>query len=239
MTTLDLSGLDKWPKEKVGWARELLMEYHDIFSLDNNELGCASQVKHSIKVTEDEPFKEQFWRIPPPLLEEVRTHVNDMLQAGAIRPSSSPWCNAVILVWKKDSGLRFCIDFRKLNARTKKDSYPLPRIQETLESLEGLAYSRVSTLSLAFGRWKWTRHPNSILPLLWGHWASLSVNACRSDCVTWPATFQRLMQNCLSELNLTYCLIYLDDVIMFSTDEDDHLRHMRVIFDRFRAEHLK
>ena len=54
-----------------------------------------------------------------------------------------------------------------------------------------------------------------------------------------PATFQRLMQNCLGELNLTYCLIYLDDVIMFSTDEDDHLHHMRVIFDRFRAEHLK
>ena len=60
MTTLDLSGLDQWPKEKAGWARELLMEYHDIFSLDNNELGCASQVKHSIKVTDDEPFKEQF-----------------------------------------------------------------------------------------------------------------------------------------------------------------------------------
>ena len=64
-------------------------------------------------------------------------HVNDMLQAGAIRPSSSPWCNVVVLVRKKDGGLHFCIDFRKLNARTKKDSYPLPRIQETLESLEG------------------------------------------------------------------------------------------------------
>ena len=74
MTTLDLSGLDRWPKEKVGWARKLLMEYHDIFSLDDNELGCASQVKHSIKVTDDEPFKEWFRRIPPPLLEEVRMH---------------------------------------------------------------------------------------------------------------------------------------------------------------------
>ena len=60
MTTLDLSGLNQWPKEKAGQARELLMEYHDIFSLDDNELGCASQVKHSIKVTNDEPFKERF-----------------------------------------------------------------------------------------------------------------------------------------------------------------------------------
>ena len=58
MATLDLSGLDKWPEEKAKCAGKLLMEYHDIFSLDNNELGCASQVKHSIKVTDDEPFKE-------------------------------------------------------------------------------------------------------------------------------------------------------------------------------------
>ena len=70
MTTLDLLGLDQWPKEKVGHAHELLMEYHDIFSLDDNELGCASQVKHNIKVTDDEPFKERFQHIPPPLLEE-------------------------------------------------------------------------------------------------------------------------------------------------------------------------
>ena len=78
MATLDLLGLDQWPEEKVKHACELLMEYHDIFSLDDNELGCASQVKHNIKVTNDEPFKEQFRCIPPPLLEEVRTHVNDM-----------------------------------------------------------------------------------------------------------------------------------------------------------------
>ena len=159
---------------------------------------------------------------------------------GAIRPSSSPWCNAVVLVRKKDGGLCFSIDFRKLNVRTKKDSYPLPHIQEMLESLEGVSHiPLVLNLSQAFGRWKWTRHPNSIPPLLWGYWASLSVNTCHSDCVTHPMTFQRLMQNCLGELNLTYCLIYLDDVITFSTDEDDHLWHMRVIFDRFRAEHLK
>ena len=60
MATLDLSGLDQWPEEKVGCAHKLLMEYHDIFSLDDNKLGCASQVKHNIKVTDDEPFKEWF-----------------------------------------------------------------------------------------------------------------------------------------------------------------------------------
>ena len=239
IATLDLSGLDQWPKEKVGCAHKLLMEYHDIFSLNDNELGCASQVKHNIKVTNDEPFKEQFRCIPPPLLEEVRTHVNDMLQAGAIRPCSSPWCNAVVLVQKKDGGLRFCIDFRKLNARTKKDSYPLPHIQEMLESLEGSCI--FSSFNFKSGFWQ-VEMDEAFKQYTAFTVGSLGFFECEHmlfGLCNAPATFQRLMQNCLSELNLTYCLIYLDNVIMFSTDEDDHLWCMRVIFDRFRAEHLK
>ena len=83
------------------------------------------------------------------------------------------------------------------------------------------------------------RHPNSILPLLWGSLGFFGCERVPFRLCNVPATFQRLMQNCLGELNLTYCLICLDGVITFSMDEDDHLRHMRVIFDRFRAEHLK
>ena len=239
MATLDLSGLDQWPKEKVGCAHELLMEYHDIFSLDDNELGCASQVKHNIKVTDDEPFKEQFRHILPPLLEEVRTHVNDMLQAGAIRPSSSPWCNAVVLVLKKDGGLCFCIDFRKLNTRTKKDSYPLPCIQEMLESLEGSCIFSIFNFKLGFWQVEMDEASKQYTAFTVGSLGFFECKYMLFGLCNAPATFQRLMQNCLSELNLTYCLIYLDNVIMFSTDEDDHLHRMRVIFDRFRVEHLK
>ena len=94
-------------------------------------------VKHKIEIDDSEPFKECFRHIPPLLLDEVRQHIDEMLEAGTIRPSNSPWCNAVVLVCKKDGGLPFCIDFRKLNAQTKKDSYPLPCIQETLNSLVG------------------------------------------------------------------------------------------------------
>ena len=165
--------------------------------------------------------------------------MNDMLQAGAIRPSSSPWCNAVVLVWEKDSGLHFCIDFRKLNVRTKKDSYPLPCIQEMLESLEG---SRIfSSFDFKLGFWQVEMDEAS------KQYTAFTVGSLgffKCECMPFrlcnmPTTFQRLMQNCLGELNLTYCLIYLDDVITFSTDEDDHLHRMRVIFDRFRVEHLK
>ena len=86
------------------------------------------------------------------MVEEVRAHVREMLEAGAIHPSQSPWCNAVMLVRKKDGGLHSCIDFCKLNARTKKDSYPLPHIQEAIESLIGAGY--FSCLDLKVGFWQ-------------------------------------------------------------------------------------
>ena len=139
---LDLSGLEAWPKDQAGKAHSLLKEYHDIFSLEKCDMGHTNATKHKIvlKDWDTPPFKERFCRIPPPQLDEVREHLKLMLDAGVIWPSNSPWCNAVVLVRKKDGSLRFCIDFRKLNSLTVKDSHPLPRICETLESLTGAAH---------------------------------------------------------------------------------------------------
>ena len=123
---VDVSGLEQWNKAVQVATHTLLAEYYDIFSLEPRELGCTDLAKHEIRVVDDEPFKEQFWRIPPPMVDEVWAYMKEMLEVGAICPSQSPWCNAVILVCKKDGGLCFCFDFCKLNARTKKDSYPLP-----------------------------------------------------------------------------------------------------------------
>ena len=81
------------------------MEYHDIFSLDKNEIGCMEAAEHVIELLDEEPFKEKFWQIAPPLLDEVREHLQEMLDGGAIWPSQSAWCNAVVLVRKKDRGL--------------------------------------------------------------------------------------------------------------------------------------
>ena len=164
--------------------------------------------------------------------------MNDMLQAGAIRPSSSPWCNAVVLVQKKDGGLHFCIDFRKLNTRTKKDSYPLLCIQEMLESLEGSRIFSSFDFKLGFWQVEMDEASKQYTAFTVGSLGFFKCECMPFGLCNMPMMFQRLMQNCLSELNLTYCLIYLDDVITFSTDEDDHLCCMRVIFDRFRAEHL-
>ena len=76
----------------------MLMEYHDIFSLDKNEIGCTDAAKHIIELLDEEPFKEKFQQIAPPLLDEVQEHLQEMLDSGAICPSQSPWCNAVVLV---------------------------------------------------------------------------------------------------------------------------------------------
>ena len=115
-------------------------------------MGCTHSTKHMIKVTDDTPFKEQFRQIPPPLVEEVWNHLQEMLESGTIRPSQSAWCNVVVLVRKKDGGVWFCTDFCHLNTHMKKDSYPLPRIQEALENLVGAGH--FSSLDLKLGFWQ-------------------------------------------------------------------------------------
>ena len=238
---LDLTGLEAWPEEQADKTHSLLKEYHDIFSLEKNDTSHTKATKHKIVLKDPDtpPFKERFHRIPPPQLDEVHAHLKMMLDAGVIRPSNSPWCNAVVLIRKKDGSLHFCIDFRRLNALTVKDSHPLPRICETLESLAGVAH--YSTIDMNSGFWQVPMDEESKQHTAFTL-GSMGLYECKSMpfglCNT-PPTFQRLMLNCLGELNLTYCLIYLNDVIIFSRTEEEHLEQMRVVFDRFRKHGLK
>ena len=137
------------------------------------------------------------------MVEEVCAHIKEMLEVGMICPSQSPWCNAVVLVSKKDRGLCFCNDFRKLNVRTKKDSYPLQWIQEAIKGLVGVGY--FSCLDLKAGFWQIAMDKAS------NHYAAFTMGNIRffeCKCMPFglcntPATFQRLVQNCLGELNMT------------------------------------
>ena len=99
-----LDKLKQWPPELALRFKRMLMEHHNIFSLELNEIGCTDMVEHVIELLDTEPFKERFRRIAPPLVEEVQEHIQEMLDGGAICPSQSPWCNAVVLVCKKDGG---------------------------------------------------------------------------------------------------------------------------------------
>ena len=204
-------------------------------------MGHTNATKHKIVLKDpDTPsFKERFCRILPPQLDEVREHLKLMLDAGVIRPSNSPWCNAVVLVRKKDGSLRFCIDFRKLNSLTVKDSHPLPCICETLESLAGAAHYSMFNMNSGFWQVPMDKESKQYTAFTLG---SMGLYECESmpfGLCNAPPTFQRLMQNCLGELNLTYCLIYLDDVIVFSDTPEEHLRRMHVVFDRLLEHGLK
>ena len=199
------------------------LKYHDVFSLDPMELGCTHSTEHTIKVTNDTPFKEQFRQIPPPLVEEVRSHLQEMLESSAIRPSQSAWCNAVVLVQKKDGSLWFCIDFHCLNAHTKKDSYPLPRIQEALESLVGAGHFSCLDLKSGFWQIKMDEASKQYTTFTVGNLGFFECNCMPFGLCNMPVTFQWLMQNCLGELNLIYCLIYLDDLIVFSWTAKEYL----------------
>ena len=236
---LDLSGLDSWAPELANEACWLLAEYHDVFSLDLVELGCTHCTEHTIKVTDDTPFKEQFRWIPPPMVEEFRNHLREMLESGAIRPSQSAWCNAVVLVRKKDGSLHFCIDFQCLNTLTKKDSYPLPRIQEVLESLVGTGHFSCLDLKSGFWQIKMDEALKQYTAFTVGNLGFFECDRMPFGLCNAPATFQQLMQNCMGELNFIYCLIYLDDLIMFLRTAEEHLHQLHVVFNHLREYNLK
>ena len=196
-------------------------------------------MEHVIRVMDGIPFKAQFRWIPPPLVEDVHAHLWELFNSGMICPSQGTWCKAVVLVQKKDGNLHFCIEFHHLNACTKKDSYPLLIIQETLESLVGAGH--FSCLDMKSGFWQIKMDELSKQCTTFSI-SNLGFFEC--DCMPFglcnmPATFQRLMQNCLSELNLTYCLIYPGDIIIFLQMAEEHLHHPCIIFHWFREHNLK
>ena len=137
---LDLKGLNLWPPELAEAACQLLAEYHNVFSLEVVEFGCTHSMEQTIKMTDNTHFKEQFRWIPLPLVEEVWSHLREMLESGAIQPSQSAWCNAIELVRMKDGSLHFCINFCCLKVHTQRDSHPQPRTQEVLGSLVGAGH---------------------------------------------------------------------------------------------------
>ena len=193
-----LGNLDGWKKETALKAKWLLMEFHHIFSLERNEFGCTDATEHVIELLpkQDEPFKERFRRIVPHEVEEVWQHIQELLDGGAIWPSQSPWCNAIVLVRKKDGTLRFCIDFRRLNACTKKDSYPIPKCPDTVESLVGARYFSTMDLKSSFWQVKVSEESHQYTAFMVGSMGVYEFLHMPCSLCNAPATFQHLMQNC-------------------------------------------
>ena len=132
-----MSGIKDWSKEDQEEVQKLMKDFGFLFTLNDLDFGKTSIVKHTIKHADYTPFKERYHRIPPHQFEEVRKHLQEMLEIGTIKHSNSPWASAVVLLQKKDGILRFCFDLRKLISHTVKDAYSLPRITESFDCLNG------------------------------------------------------------------------------------------------------
>ena len=162
-----------------------------------------------------------------------------MLDVGVILPSQSLWCNTVVLLRKKDGSLCFCVDFCRLNTRTKKDLYPLLWIQEALESMAGTAHLSTMDFKSRFWQVKMAPESQQYTAFTMGNLGFYEFTRRPFRLCNAPETFQHLMQNTLGELNLTYSIIYLDDVIVFRHSEEEHLEHLRIMFKCFREYNLK
>ena len=135
----------KLDEEVLGHERLLqlynsLVKYKNVFSEGTTDIGHTGVIKHRIDLYDSTPIREKWRSIPPPMFEEVRSHLNELLDSGVIRPSSSPWSFNMVFARRKDAGLRLCVDYRKLNQRTVRDAYQIPNVEDTLHALRGASW---------------------------------------------------------------------------------------------------
>ena len=164
--------------------------------------------------------------------------IKQMEEQEVIQPSKSPWASPIVLVAKKDGMTRFCVDYRKLNAITKMDVYPLPRIDDSVDLLSGQQF--FTTLDLASGYWQvqmvedarektaFTTHAGLY------EFRTMPFGLCNA-----PATFQRLMETVLAGLTRDKCLVYLDDILVVGRTIQEHLANLRSVLQRLQAAGLK
>ncbi|KAJ8020637.1 hypothetical protein HOLleu_40281 [Holothuria leucospilota] len=229
------------PQLDIEHQRRIAKMFEDnseAFSQGEFDLGLCDVIPHKIKVTSDSPIRQPYRRIPPTQMEDVKQLLQDMLEKKIIRRSASPYASPVVLVKKKTGAFRVCIDYRKLNAITVKDSFPLPRIEESLEAMHGANF--FSSMDLSHGYFQIAMDPGSIQPTAfrvpWGlfEFLRLPQGLCNS-----PSTFQRIMEMILGDLNLTQIILYLDDILVFSKDFDEHLCRLERVLQRLVNHGLK
>eukprot|EP00117_Sycon_ciliatum_P007004 scpid29770/ scgid10288/ Retrovirus-related Pol polyprotein from transposon 17.6; Protease; Reverse transcriptase; Endonuclease len=234
----DLFHLDHISDAERSQLTNLLNDNADVISTGKFDLGLSSAVPHTINTTTEQPLKQPPRRIPLHQKDEVQEHVQELLDNNIIGPSSSPWAAPIVIVRKPDKSIRLCVDYRRLNSITTKDAFPLPRVDDALDAVHGARY--FSTIDLSSGYWQVELDNASkvksafVTPSGLYHWNRMPFGLCNA-----PATFQRLMNKVLGDLVPSVCLVYLDDIIVFSTSFEQHLQHLNLVFARLRQANLK
>ena len=219
--------------------KALLMHYKNAFSKDKKDIGTTDMIEHCINTGDARPIRQHPRRIPLAKMKEAEDEIKDMANAWIIEPSYGPWSSPVVLIKKKDNSTRFCIDYRRLNDVTIKDSHPLPRIDDTLDALSGAKL--FSVLDLRSGYWNVKvsekDQPKTAFCIpgsgLW-QFTKMSFGLCGA-----PATFVRLMERVLRGLSYKICLVYLDDIIVYSKSSSEHIDNLSQVFYCLRNAGLK
>ena len=222
--------------------KQLLNECHEIFSIEDDERGETDMVEFEISTGDEAPKRQAARRIPFAAHQEVVKQLEKMQRIGVIQPSKSPWSSPIVLVRKRDGSLRFCVDYRALNSVMKPDLFPLPRINDLLDQLGKSHY--FSTLDLAAGYWQIKVHANSQEKTAFiTHQGLFEFRVMPFGVMNVPAVFQRFMQRVLAglkaECGKEFVSVYLDDVIIFSETLEDHVKHLRMVYERIREASLK
>ena len=219
-----------------------LKKHHAAFALEENEQGETDLVEMTIDTGDARPQRCPPRRMPFAVREDVARQLDRMQSAGVIQPSTSPWSSPVVMVRKKDGSHRFCVDYRRLNAVTKADTYPLPRIDDLLDQLGRCRF--FSTLDLASGYWQIRVNPSSqektafVTPQGLYEFKDMPFGLTNA-----PAVFQRLMQRLLMGLNPEsgpdFVAVYIDDALIFSPTLDEHIGHLEAVVQRVSEAGLK
>ncbi|XP_065325766.1 uncharacterized protein LOC135932296 [Pelmatolapia mariae] len=235
MARIDLSKLSA---EEQGQVRSLLKKYSSVFSAHDTDLGCTNLISHDIPLLDDIPVRQRYRRIPPSDYEVVKEHINQLLGAKVIRESSSPYASPIVLVKKKDGSPRMCVDYRQLNNKTRKDAFPLPRIEESLDALTGARWFSTMDLASGYNQVPVTEEdrPKTAFCTPFGlfEWNRMPFGLCNA-----PSTFQRLMQRLFGDQQCQSLLLYLDDIVIFSSTVQQHLERLDVVLGRLQQEGLK
>ncbi|CAI5646298.1 unnamed protein product [Oreochromis niloticus] len=218
--------------------RCLLDENVDLFAASDKDCRQTGLVQHTIDTGSAQPIRLRPHRLPLSKRQVAEGKIHEMAAAGVIEPSNSPWAAPVVLVGKKDGSPRFCVDFRRLNAVTKKDSYPLPRIDEALDYVSGSSW--FSSLDLRSGYWQVElapeARPKTAFTIGQGLWQFrvMPFGLCNA-----PATFERLMERVLVNIPRSRCVVYLDDLLVHGGDFDSALSHLSEVFGAIRQAGLR
>ena len=224
--------------EQLATLESVISQHADLFEMDDSELGHSNVVQHVIDTGDSTPIKQHPYRTPVVQREKIAELIEQMKRQGIVKPSCSPWASPVVLVPKRDGSTRFCVDYRRLNAVTKKDVYPLPRIDDILDTL-GRA-THFTTLDLSAGYWQVELDPESRAKTAFtSHVGLYEFTRMPFGLCNAPATFQRLMQVVLSGLEWQCCFVYIDDILIASRSFEEHMRHVQLVFERLRQAGLR